>query len=57
MNFLLWWIYGDCSHPRASHVALVVKNPPVKIEDRCRFDPWVERSPGVGNGNPTEDPL
>ena len=57
MHFLLWWIYGDCSHPRASHVALVVKNPPVNIEDRCRFDPWVERSPGVGNGNPIEDPL
>ena len=28
MHFLLWWIYGDCDHPRASQVALVVKKKP-----------------------------
>ena len=41
---------------RASQVALVVKNPPVNAGDgkRCRFDPWVGRSPGGGHGNPLQ---
>ena len=41
---------------RASQVALVVKNPPVNAGDgkRCRFDPWVVRSPGGGHGNPLQ---
>ena len=31
MHFLLWWIYGDCDHPRASQVALVVKKTHLSI--------------------------
>ena len=30
----------------------MVKNPPAKQESR--FDPWLERSPGEGNGNPLQ---
>ena len=44
----------------ASQVALVVKNLPVIAGDakdsgsRCRFDSWVGKIPGVGNGNPLQ---
>ena len=30
----------------------MVKNSPAKQESR--FDPWLERSPGEGNGNPLQ---
>ena len=39
---------------RASQVALVVKNPPVNVEDArdTGLIPELVRSPGVGNGTP-----
>ena len=34
------------THPRASQVALVVKNPTVNVGDmRCEFNPWVGKIP------------
>ena len=40
----------------ASQVALVVKNLPVNAEDVRDVSsiPWLERSPGVGNGYPLQ---
>ena len=38
----------------ASQAALVVKNPPANAEDIKRFDPWVGKIPGEGNGNPLQ---
>ena len=34
----------------------LIKNPPAKQETcrQCRFDPWVGKIPGVGNGNPLQ---
>ena len=36
--------------------ALVVKNPPANAGDKKRrgFNPWLGRSPGIGNGNPLQ---
>ena len=42
---------------QASQVVLVVKNPPANAEDvrdLGGFDPWVEKIPGVGHGNPLQ---
>ena len=41
---------------RASQVALVVKNPPVNVEDArdTGLIPELVRSPGVGNGTPLQ---
>ena len=35
---------------------MVLKNPPANAGDvkRCGFDPWVRRSPGIGNDNPLQ---
>ena len=40
----------------ASQVALVVKNLTCQCRKhkRCKFDPWLARSPGGGNGNPLQ---
>ena len=45
----IWANHGPL---RASQVILVVKNPSANAEDRCRFDPWVGRCPGGGQGDP-----
>ena len=37
-------------HIWASHVAQMVKNLPEMQE--IRFDPWIGKTPGEGNGNP-----
>ena len=41
---------------KTSQVALVGKNPSAKCSrcKRCKFDPWFERSPGGGHGNPLQ---
>ena len=47
------WISCEYTHPRASPVALVVKNPPVSagdLRDTGSIPVW-GRSPGRGNGN------
>ena len=42
--------------PKASQVALVVKNPPVNAEDKRDVNsiPGLGRSPGKGHGNPLQ---
>ena len=41
----------------ASPMAQWVKNPPAMQEtQKMRFNPWVERSPGGGNGNSLQYP-
>ena len=42
----------ECMHIKTSLVAQIVKNLPEC--GRPRFHPWVERSPGEGNGNPLQ---
>ena len=52
----LWIFYSQVSHPRASQVALVVKNPPPS--NAGNIIPWVRKilglgkSLGGGHGNP-----
>jgi len=52
INQYLW----DLSPPRASQVALVVKNLPVNAGDILDggFSPWLGRSPGGGHSNPLQ---
>ena len=47
---------GHCFFPRASQVALVVKNLPANAGDARDVGsiPELRRSPGVGNGNPLQ---
>ena len=47
------YMYSDC---RASHVVLVVKNPPANAGDirDARLIPGSGRSPGEGYGNPLQ---
>ena len=51
LNFLL-----AKQEQRASHVALVVKNPPANVGDAgdVGSTPGSRRSPGGGNGNPLQ---